>query len=157
MMVNLNRHIWNLISGLSHTNEIFIWRHLQCCSPIFSKKPLILQFCHIASEISLYFSYLQFISNTQIQKQKGNWRRAGERGRRKVKNKKEKGCLDGSVRWALYFDSGHHLMVLEFQPHLRLYAASSEPGVCFVFYVSVSLHPSPLVLSLSSLQKMYKH
>ena len=46
--------------------------------------------------------------------------------------------------------SGHDLTVCEFEPRVGLCAASSEPGACFGFCVSLSLCPSPArALSLS--------
>ena len=41
------------------------------------------------------------------------------------------------------FSSGHDLTVFGFEPHVGLYADSSEPGVCFGFCVSLSLCTSP--------------
>ena len=42
-----------------------------------------------------------------------------------------------------------HLTVREFEPRVRLFADSSEPGPCFGFCVCLSLCPSLLMLSLS--------
>ena len=64
------------------------------------------------------------------------------------------GRLAGSVGWASDFSSGHDLAVHEFEPHVGLWAGSSEPGACFRFCVSLSLCPSPaqaLSLSLSEI------
>ena len=62
--------------------------------------------------------------------------------------------LGGSVGQASNFGSGQDLVVLEFEPRIRLCADGSEPGACFGFCVSVALCPSPThTLSLSRLQK----
>ena len=46
---------------------------------------------------------------------------------------------------------------VDFEPHIRLCANSSETGVCFRFYVCFSLCPSPAhALSLSLKNKMLK-
>ena len=46
--------------------------------------------------------------------------------------------------------SGHNLMVCEFEPHVGLWADSSEPGACFGFCVSLSLTlPRSCSVSLS--------
>ena len=58
------------------------------------------------------------------------------------------GRLGGSVGWASDFGSGHDLMVHEFEPHVRLCADSSEPGVCFGFCLPLSL-PLPFSHSVS--------
>ena len=53
------------------------------------------------------------------------------------------------------------LMVCGFEPHVRLYADSSEPGVSFGFCVSLPLCPSPahavsLLLSKINIKKKKK-
>ena len=57
----------------------------------------------------------------------------------------------------LQFSSGHDLAVCEFETLTRLWADSSEPGVCFGFCVFFSLCPPLLMLfvclSLSVSQK----
>ena len=59
--------------------------------------------------------------------------------------------LGGSVSWASDFSSGHDLAVREFEPHIGLWADSSEPGACFKFYVTLSLSaPSLLTLCLKN-------
>ena len=65
------------------------------------------------------------------------------------KNALYQGQLCGSVGLS-DFGLGHDLVVHEFEPHIRLCANSSEPGVCFGFCVSLSLCPSlACTLSLS--------
>ena len=49
------------------------------------------------------------------------------------------------------FGSGHDITVYEFEPHIGLRVNSSEPGVCFRFFVS--LCPSPTRTCLLSLSK----
>ena len=64
--------------------------------------------------------------------------------------RQETGRPDDSVkRLTLDFGSGHDLTVYEFEPHVGLYADSSEPGVCLGFCVSLSRCPPPLILCLS--------
>ena len=61
------------------------------------------------------------------------------------------GCLGGSGSWVSDFDSGHNLMVHDFESRVGLCADSSEPKACFRFCASLSLFPSParaLFLSL---------
>ena len=61
------------------------------------------------------------------------------------------GHLGGSVSGVSDFSSGHDLTAREFEPCIRLCADSSEPGACFIFWVSLSLSlsaPSPLMLCL---------
>ena len=48
------------------------------------------------------------------------------------------------------FGSGHNLVVRGFKPRVRLCADSSEPGACSRFSVSLSLCPSPTLLSLKN-------
>ena len=63
-------------------------------------------------------------------------------------------CLRGSVGWASDFSSGHDLLVCEFESHVGLCAASSEPGGCFRFCVSLSLSvPPPHSCSVSHKHK----
>ena len=66
-----------------------------------------------------------------------------------IRIKHSQGSLGGSVGEASDFSSGHDLAVREFEPHVRLCAASSEPGACFRFCVSLSLCASPTRISLS--------
>ena len=71
------------------------------------------------------------------------------------------GRLGGSVSWVSDFSPGHDLVVRGFEPHIRLWADSSEPGACFTFCVSLSLSvPPPLVLCLSlskiNIKKIFK-
>ena len=48
------------------------------------------------------------------------------------------------------FSSGRDLTMPRFEPRVRLWADSSEPGACFRFCVSLSLYPYPTrALSLS--------
>ena len=55
------------------------------------------------------------------------------------------------------FSSGHDLMVQEFKPCVGLCADSSEPGACFGFCVSLSLHLlHSHSVSLSKINKHYK-
>ena len=58
------------------------------------------------------------------------------------------GRLGGSVGWAADFGSGHDLAVRKFEPHVGLWADSSEPGARFRFCVSLSL-PLPCSCSVS--------
>ena len=44
--------------------------------------------------------------------------------------------------------SGHDLTVHWFEPHVGLCADSSKPGVCYRYYVSLSLSAPPVSLSL---------
>ena len=54
------------------------------------------------------------------------------------------GCLGGLVGGASDFDSGHDLMVLEFQPHIGLAAVSAEPSLD-PLSLSPSSPPSPVL------------
>ena len=70
--------------------------------------------------------------------------------RHSVKIVAKLGRLGGSVGWASDFNSGHDLMIYEFEPRVGLWADGSEPGACFRFCVSVSLCPAPVhAVSLS--------
>ena len=61
------------------------------------------------------------------------------------------GRLDGSVGWVSNFGSDHDLTVHEFEPRVGLCAVILEPGTCLSFcvFLSLSLCPLPLMLSLS--------
>ena len=54
------------------------------------------------------------------------------------------------------FGSGHDLMVGEFEPHVRLYADSSEPGAHFRFCLLLSLPTPPLLVLCLCLSKIKK-
>ena len=51
-------------------------------------------------------------------------------------------------RLSVRLQPGHDLAVREFEPRVGLWADGSEPGACFRFCVSLSLCPSPFMLSL---------
>ena len=70
------------------------------------------------------------------------------------KTERSLGRLGGSVRWAADFGSGHDLVVHGFEPHVGLWADSSEPGARFGFRVSFSFAAPPLPARSFSLLKI---
>ena len=67
------------------------------------------------------------------------------------------GLLGGSGGWASDFGSGRDLAVREFEPHIRLWADSSEPGACFRFCLPLSLTlPCSCSVSVSKINKNIK-
>ena len=79
-----------------------------------------------------------------------------------VNNTWASGHLDGSVGWASNFVSGHNLMVCEFEPHVGLFADSSEPQPASDSVPPSLSAPPPhlltfsLSLSLSKINKRLK-
>ena len=69
----------------------------------------------------------------------------------------DEGRLGGPIGWASNLGLGHDFVLHEFEPHVRLCADSSEPGVCFGFCVSLSVYPSTACTLSLSLSKINKH
>ena len=66
------------------------------------------------------------------------------------------GCLS-QLSFLLQLRSWSHSSAPGFQPHVGLFADSSEPGACFRFFVFLSLCPSSAqALSLSKVNKHFK-
>ena len=68
-----------------------------------------------------------------------------------LKPNKDMGRLGGLVGWASNFGSGHDPAVCGFEPHVGLWADSSEPRACFGISVSPSLSAPPLLMLYLSL------
>ena len=67
------------------------------------------------------------------------------------------GHVGGSVGWASDFGSGHNLMVLEFEPRIRLCAVSSQPASDPLSpSLSLSALPTPHILSLKNKKTIKK-